>query len=118
VDIIFIRDLHIETVIGIHAWERKVKQIVHIDLEFGADIAAAAASDNIEHTVSYQAVADRLTDYVGGSEFLLVETLAERIAELLQNEFGLSWLHLTISKPGAVRNARAVGVIIERGRRE
>ena len=113
-DIIFIRDLRIETVIGIYGWEREIKQIVSIDLEIGADIRAAAQSDNIDNTLSYKTVAKRLIEFVGASEFLLVETLAERIAEIVLTEFQAPWLRLTLSKPGAVRGARDVGVIIER----
>ena len=114
-DIIFIRDLRIETVIGIYDWERKIKQSVSIDLEIGTDIRQAAASDAIDQTLSYQTVADRLIQYVSDSNFLLVETLTERIAELVLSEFHVPWLRLTLSKPGAVRGARDVGIIIERG---
>ena len=117
-DIIFIRDLRIETVIGIYDWERKIKQTVSIDLEIGTDIRQAAASDAIDHTLSYQTVAERLIQYVSDSNVLLVETLAERIAELVLNEFHAPWLRLTLSKPGAVRGARDVGIIIERGVRD
>ena len=117
-DIIFIRDLRIETIIGIYDWERKIKQTVSIDLEIGTDIRQAAASDAIEHTLSYKTVAERLIQVVSDSDVLLVETLAERIADLVLNEFNAPWLRLTLSKPGAVRGARDVGIIIERGVRD
>lgn len=117
-DIIFIRDLRIETVIGIYDWERQIKQTVSLDLEMAADIRQAAASDAIEATLNYKAVAKRLIQFVSDSQFLLVETLAERIADIVRHEFGVPWLRLTLSKPGAVRGSREVGVIIERGRRE
>ena len=117
-DIIFIRDLRIETIIGIYDWERKIKQTVSIDLEIGTDIRQAAANDAIDHTLSYQTIAERLIQYVGDSDVLLIETLAERIAELVLNEFQAPWLRLTLSKPGAVRDARNVGIIIERGVRD
>ena len=114
-DIIFIRDLRIETVIGIYDWERQIKQTVSIDLEIGADIRKAAATDSIGDTLNYKVVAKRLIEFVGESRFFLVETLGERIAELILNEFQLPWLRLTLSKPGAVRGSREVGIIIERG---
>lgn len=114
-DIVFIRELEIETVIGIYDWEREVKQVVSIDLEMATDICKAAASDSIENTINYKAVSKRLIDFVGGSEFQLVETMAERISAIVQDEFAVSWLRLRLSKPGAVRGARDVGILIERG---
>lgn len=114
-DIVFIRDLRIETVIGIYDWERQIRQTVSVDLEMGADIRAAAATDDIAHALNYKAVAKRVIQFVGESEFLLVETLAERIAGLVMEEFGVPWLRLRIAKPGAVRGSREVGVTIERG---
>jgi dihydroneopterin aldolase len=114
-DIIFLRDLRIETIIGIYDWERRIKQTVSLDLEMGADIRKAAASDQIDDTLNYKAVAKRLIEFVGASEYQLVETLAERIAELVLGEFNVPWLRLTVNKTGAVRGARDVGIVIERG---
>jgi len=116
-DIIFLHDLTVETIIGIYDWERKEKQSIILDLDMGADIAAAAATDAIEDTLDYKAVAKRLIDYVSGSEFQLVETLAQRVAEIVLHEFGVRWLRLRVNKKGAVRYAGDVGVIIERGER-
>ncbi len=117
-DIIFLRDLRIETVIGIFDWERCIKQVVSLDLEMAADIRNAAVSDAIDDTLDYKAVAKRLIEFVGSSEFQLVETLAERVTEIVRDEFQVSWVRLCINKKGAVRGARDVGVIIERGQRE
>ncbi|HEB56400.1 MAG TPA: dihydroneopterin aldolase [Gammaproteobacteria bacterium] len=114
-DIIYLNDLRIETIIGIYDWERQVRQVVSLDLEMATDIANAAASDNIEDTLNYKAVAKRLIAFVGESEFQLVETLAERITEIVLNEFNVPWLRLSLNKQGAVRGAGGVGVIIERG---
>ena len=114
-DIIFISDLRIETIIGIYDWERKVRQTVSLDLEMAADIRTAAATDSIEDTLNYKAVAKRLIAFVGDSEFQLVETLAEKIAEIVINEFNVSWVRLKLHKPGALRGARDVGILIERG---
>lgn len=116
-DLIFISDLRIETIIGIYDWERKVRQTVSLDLEMATDIRKAAASDGIEDTLNYKAVAKRLIAFVGDSEFQLVETLAERIAGIVTQEFGVSWLRLKLHKPGALRGSRDVGVMIERGSR-
>ena len=114
-DIVFINDLRIETIIGIYAWERKVKQTISLDLEMGTDIRTSAATDAIDDTLNYKAVAKRLITFVGASEYQLVETLAEKIAEIVLSEFEVPWLKLAVHKPGAVRGSRDVGVIIERG---
>ena len=115
-DIIYLNDLRIDTVIGIYDWERRIKQTVSLDLEMATDVAKAAASDSIEDACDYKAVAKRLIEFVGNSEFLLVETLAERIAQIVLNEFDIPWLRLKVDKQGAVRGAQGVGIIIERCR--
>jgi 7,8-dihydroneopterin aldolase/epimerase/oxygenase len=115
VDIVYIRDLRIDTIIGIYDWEREVRQTVSIDLEMATDIRQAAATDDIQYALNYKAVAKRLIQHVEIRNALLVETLAEEIAELIQKEFNVSWLRLRLSKPSAVRGARDVGLIIERG---
>ena len=117
-DIVFINELRIDTIIGIYDWERKVKQTISLDLEMGADIRASAATDAIDDTLNYKAVAKRLIAFVADSEYQLVETLAEKIAEIVLSEFRVPWLKLTVRKPGAVRGSRDVGVIIERGNRD
>ena len=116
-DIIYINDLRIETVIGIFDWERKIKQTVILDIEMGGDCRKAAASDSVDDTVNYKAVAKRLIAFVGDSEYQLVETLAERCAEIVLNEFDVPWVKLRLNKQGALRGARDVGVVIERGER-
>lgn len=115
-DIVFIRDLRIETVIGVYDWEREIRQIVSIDLEMGTDIRPAAVSDHIQDTLDYKAVAKRLIQFIGDSEFQLVETLAQRSADIILNEFNVPWLRLRLSKPGAVTGSQDVGVLIERRR--
>jgi dihydroneopterin aldolase len=116
-DIIYLNDLQIDTVIGIYDWERRVKQTVALDLEMAADIARAAASDDVADTINYKAVAKRLIEYVGQSRFRLVETLAERVAGIVLEEFKVRWVRVRVNKKGAVRGARDVGVVIERGER-
>ena len=114
-DIVFINDLRIETIIGIFDWEREVKQTVSLDLEMAHDNALAAATDDIQHALDYKSVAKRLIQFIEAAEFLLVETMAEEIAKLVMTEFTVPWLRLTVRKPGALRGARDVGVRIERG---
>ena len=116
-DTVFIEDLRIETVIGIYDWERKIRQVVSIDLEMAFDNRKPAASDDIGDTLNYKAVSKRLIAFVESSSFQLVETLAERCADIVLAEFGVGWLRLKLAKPGAVRGSKAVGVVIERGQR-
>lgn len=116
-DIVFINDLRINTIIGIYEWEREVRQTVSLDLEMAHDISQAAATDDIQYALNYKAVAKRLIGFVGESEFLLVERLAEEVATLIMTEFSVPWLRLTVSKPGALRGSRDVGIRIERGTR-
>jgi len=113
-DTIFLRDLKVETIVGIWDWERKIRQTVSIDLEMGADIRQAAETDSIDDTLNYKAVAKRVQHYVAESEFQLVETLAEKIAQLILAEFDVPWLKIRVSKPGAIRGAKDVGVLIHR----
>ena len=113
-DIVYIRDLRIETIIGIYDWERETRQTVSLDLEMGTDISKAAESDCIDDTLDYKSVAKRLIQFVGDSEFQLVEAMAESIAGIVLNEFDVPWMKLRLSKPGAVTGSRDVGVIIER----
>lgn len=114
-DTIFLSDLRVETIIGVYDWERTTPQTVALDLEMGWDITRAAASDDIAETLDYKAVAKRLIAFIGESRFQLVETLAEKVAAIVREEFGVPWVRVTLHKPGAVRGSRDVGVIIERG---
>ena len=114
-DIIYLSDLKIDTVIGIYDWERRITQTVSFDLEMATDIRKAAASDTIEDTLDYKSVAKRLIQFVSESEFQLVETLAERVAEIILSEFNVPWVRVRLNKKGAVRHASGVGILIERG---
>lgn len=113
-DKIFIHALKTEAIVGIYDWERQVKQTVLVDIEFSADIRKAALSDSIDDTLSYKRVAKRVLGFVEASGFHLVETLAEHVAMLILEEFGVPWVRISLSKPGAIRNSRDVGVILER----
>ena len=114
-DRVFIEGLELNAVIGVYPWEREVRQVLMLDLELATDIRPAAVGDDLSRTLDYKAIADRIDEYVCGSEFQLLETLAERLAALIMKQFGVPWLRLRLSKPGAIPSARAVGVEIERG---
>ena len=116
-DTIFLHGLKVDAVIGIWDWERRIRQSVVIDLDMAADIRKAAETDSVDDTLNYKLVAKRLQQYVTESEFQLVETLAERIAGIVTSEFDVAWVRVRVNKPGAIRGARDVGVVIERGER-
>ena len=113
-DIVYIKELEVKTVIGIFDWERKIKQIVSLDLEMQTDVTAGALTDHIDQALDYKSIAKRLIAFIEESEFQLIETMAEQIAAIVLSEFNVPWLRLRLSKPGAVRGSKDVGVIIER----
>jgi 7,8-dihydroneopterin aldolase/epimerase/oxygenase len=113
-DKIFLRDLKAEAIIGIFDWERQVRQAVLLDIDLQADVRHAALSDNIEDTLNYKRLAKRIVEFVAQSQFHLVETLAEGVAMLILEEFHVNWVRVLLNKPGAIRNSRSVGIIIER----
>ena len=116
-DILFVRDLKVDTRIGIYEWERQIKQTVLIDLDIAANAGAAARTDKVENTINYQTICQRLVAHTSASEVELVETLAEQIAGIVRSEFGAVWVQVAVHKPAAVRGTRDVGVRIERGDR-
>ena len=116
-DIIFLSELKVDAVIGIWEWERRIRQTIIIDLEMSADIAKAAATDDVVDTLNYKSVAKRTQQFVADSGFQLVETLAERLAALIIDEFDVAWVKVRVNKPGAIRGSKDVGVMIERGKR-
>ena len=117
-DTIFLNGLTTECIIGIWDWERRVRQKVVVDLEMAADIRRAARSDAIEDTLDYKKVSKRLLQFIGESQFQLVETLTERIAEVVIREFGVAWVRVRLNKQGAIRGSRDVGIVIERRRED
>ena len=117
-DIVYLRDLKVDCVIGVYDWERRIRQTLVIDIDMATDIRKAAASDGIQDTLDYKAVSKRIQQFVGDSSFQLVETLAEKIAAIILKEFPVPWVRVRINKKGAVRNADAVGVVIERGAKQ
>ena len=114
-DIIFLRGLQVDTVIGIYDWERTIRQTIVLDLDMATDIRKAAKTDDIAHTLDYKAVSIRIISFVESSEFFLVETMAERIATIIMEEFSVPWVRVTLNKKGAIRGASDVGIQIERG---
>ncbi len=114
-DKVFIEGLEVDTVIGVFDWERGIRQCLRLDLECAWDVRVPAGGDELAHALDYAALAARIQAFAGEARFLLVETFAERLAGVLMAEFGIPWLRLRVTKPGAVPAAAGVGVEIERG---
>lgn len=114
-DSVYIQGLSIETIIGVHDWERETRQTIVIDIEMSTKADRAAVSDWIGYAVDYSAVSARVVEFTEASQYKLIETLAEQLARIIMREFGVAWVQLRVSKPGAVEKAKDVGVVIERG---
>jgi dihydroneopterin aldolase len=114
-DIIFIGSLEATTIIGIYDWERETKQTLVLDIEMAFDIKKAAETDDIQHTLDYKAVSERVVSFVEQSQYFLVEKLIEEISVILLKEFNTPWVKITLNKRGALSRAKDVGIIIERG---
>ena len=117
-DIIFIKELCISTIIGIYDWERKIKQVVCIDLELGTDITKASSSDDVKDTLDYKVVAKTIKSFLQKSEFMLIESLAEETIKLIFKKFDVLHVKGRFSKLGAVTGSKEVGIIIERSKNE
>ena len=113
-DRVFIKGLLVETVIGVYEWERAVRQSILLDLEMATDAWSVSIEDQLDKAIDYAAVAKRLKALVSAAECQLIETLAERVAECVLSEFGVSWIKVTLSKLGALPGAKEVGVVIVR----
>jgi dihydroneopterin aldolase len=113
-DKIFLRELKVQTVIGIWEWERSITQTVVVDLEMATDAKQAAATDRVEGALNYKDVAKRIVAFVEAAQFQLVESLAEAVARIVVQEFGVRWIKVSVAKPGAIEGSREVGVVIER----
>lgn len=116
-DRVFIEKLEVLTTIGVYEWEQQITQKLVFDLEMAHDNKAAAKADDVNLALNYAAVSQAVIEFVANGRFLLVERVAEEVAALIQSQFGVSWLRVKVSKPGAVPQAQSVGVIIERGLR-
>lgn len=115
-DKVFIEGLEVDTVIGAYDWEREIRQCLSLDLVFAWDNRLPAQEDDLSKALDYATVSQRIQAFADTARYELVETFAERLAEVLMTEFGITWLRIRVTKPGAVPSARGVGVEIERGR--
>ena len=114
-DIIFLNDLRIETVVGVYEWERKLPQTIQLDIEIGLPPAQPQRADSIDDTIDYAAVAARVRESLKQHQFLLIEAMAEHISAIILTEFGSPWTRVSITKLGLIRGIKRLGVCIERG---
>jgi len=117
-DIIYLHGLVANAQIGVWEWEKQITQQLTIDLDMGTDIRIAAASDRLQDTLNYKEVAKRIITFIEDNHFDLVEALAEKVANILLDEFEIPWCRIKLNKKGAINGGRDVGVIIERGKTE
>lgn len=115
-DTVSIRDLRVSAVIGVYDWERETEQILVFGVDMAADVAAAAASDEISGALDYSAVAETVRSVVTRGKFQLIETAAERVAQRLLADYRLGWVRVEVVKPLPGEGYTAA-VVIERGSR-
>ncbi|EIJ71818.1 dihydroneopterin aldolase [Pasteurella bettyae] len=113
-DRIFIEELTVFAQIGVYEWEQQIKQKLIFDIEMLWDSRKAAETDNVSYCLNYAEVSEFIIQYVQSKPFLLIERVANEVAEQLQQRFSIQWLKIKLSKPNAVPQARNVGIIIER----
>ena len=113
-DTIYIRDLRVETIIGIFGWEREVRQQISMDLDFKFDVSVPGKSDSIDDTLDYKKITKSLIAFIESSDYKLIEALGEGIVDHLKSKFGIKKVKLRLSKPGALRFSKDVGIMIER----
>ena len=116
-DTIFIHGLQCECVIGVWEWEKKITQTLVLDIDLATDIRPAAESDALDQTLDYKKISDRVIEFAQANRFDLIESLIERLAEVILAEFDVPWVRIKLDKGGVVKRVKHVGVIIERGQR-
>jgi 7,8-dihydroneopterin aldolase/epimerase/oxygenase len=116
-DIVFINDLEVKTVIGVYDWERKIRQRLVFNIELGCDLRLAGETDDLMDTFDYYEISKAIYAFTEESEFQLIEVLAESVSKMVMNKYGIKWISLSLQKPDAVDSCKSVGVKIERGKR-
>jgi 7,8-dihydroneopterin aldolase/epimerase/oxygenase len=98
-DTVSIRDLRVSTVIGVYAWEREIEQTLVFTVDMRADVARAAATDDLADALDYSAVAQTITTVVKDGKFGLIETAAEQVASHVLAGYPVSWVRVEVVKP-------------------
>lgn len=116
-DTIFIHGLQCECVIGVWEWEKKITQILVLDIDLATNVSKAAQSDKLEDTLDYKKIADRVIEYAQANPVDLIETLVDQLANVILTEFEVPWVRIRLDKGGVVKHVKHVGIVIERGTR-
>ncbi len=114
-DIIFLRELKVDTLIGVYEWEKRVPQTLQLDLEIALPNSSACLSDNIDDALDYAKIIAHIQEVLAGRHFNLLEALAEHIAQILLDDFRAPWVKVSVAKLQAIRGSKMVGISIERG---
>lgn len=114
-DIIFLRELRVDTLIGVYEWEKRVPQSLQIDLEIALPNSHACHSDDISDALDYSRIAAHIQEVLQNRHFNLLEALAEHIAQILLDDFRAPWVKVSVAKLQAIRGSKMVGISIERG---
>lgn len=114
-DIIFLRELKIETLIGVYKWEKRVPQTLQIDLEIALPDSRACQTDDIKDALNYADIVRDIQKALASRHYNLLEALAEAIAQILLDDFKAPWVKVSVAKLQAIRGSRMVGISIERG---
>jgi dihydroneopterin aldolase len=115
-DIIFLHGLEAKCVIGVWEWEQRIEQTLRFDIDLGTNISVAAQSDKLDDTLNYKAVARRVIEFCEQSRFELIETLIEKVADVILSEFDVDWVKVRLDKGGVVKGVKNVGIVIERSK--
>ncbi len=115
-DKVIVKQLELQTIIGLFPWEREVRQRVLVDIEMAVDVVKASQTDDLEFVVNYAEVCERVAALADEGKFKLLETFVERIAEMVLRDFDVSWIKVAVNKTDVIPQVGSVGVQIERSR--
>lgn len=114
-DVIFLQEVKVQTVLGVPEWERMAPQTVVLDIELAMPHSRSCTTDEIDDTIDYGRIVARIRETLAEKSFRLVEALAETVAQLVMAEFGTPWVKVRVAKPGILAGVKQLGVTIERG---
>ena len=115
-DLVFLHEFRLSTLIGIYPWERKVPQTIELNLDIGLSSSLACSTDKVSDTIDYAEVVQRIRDSLAQRHFCLAEALAEHVAQLLLREFDSPFVRVSVTKLGLMNGVKRLGVVIERSR--
>jgi dihydroneopterin aldolase len=112
VDTLQIKNLKANTRIGVYAWEQHINQQLLIDISIDTDLSSC--QEDLNKTIDYAALCETVTHFVESKAFQLLETVANEVAQFIQENFKVAQLTVGVSKPHAIKNADNIQVIVRR----